>query len=177
MSSSGQNKTCPNCGKIDHTDFSTCRFCSTRYDAHIAPKKIDFDLKAIVLAVALTFLVVFAFDKVVGGAVRSSKARETARSEIAKTGWPRVLEFYADWCGPCRAYGPIVEECSARYKGRVDFERYNVDSQLGRSLAQSYEVSGIPRTIVFNAAGTRVADMTGSQSMESLEEAIRDSMH
>lgn len=82
---------------------------------------------------------------------------------------PRVLEFYADWCGPCRAYGPIVDEAAKKWAGKVEFARLNVDVPESRKLATVFEVRAIPRTIFIDGKGTKVDDVTGSMDANRLE--------
>jgi len=60
---------------------------------------------------------------------------------------PVLVEFYADWCGPCRAVGPQVDELGKELRGRAEVIRYNVD--LHPELAQQFGVSGIPCFIAF----------------------------
>ena len=53
-----------------------------------------------------------------------------------------VIDFWASWCGPCRAIAPIIEELAAEYKGKVAIGKCNVDEN--RSLTSRFEVQGIP---------------------------------
>ena len=55
---------------------------------------------------------------------------------------PAMIDFYADWCGPCKTAAPILEELSIEYSGRIVI--YKVDTQVERELASVFEVSGIP---------------------------------
>ena len=55
---------------------------------------------------------------------------------------PLVIDFWAEWCGPCRAIAPIVEELAAEYKGKVAIGKCNVDEN--RALTSSFGVRGIP---------------------------------
>lgn len=82
---------------------------------------------------------------------------------------PRVLEFYADWCGPCRSYGPIVDDAAKKWAGKVDFARLNVDNPESRKLATVFEVSAIPRTIFIDSNGKKVDDVTGGMDASRLE--------
>ena len=55
---------------------------------------------------------------------------------------PCVIDFYADWCGPCRITSPILEELAKEYKGKIDVYKVNVDNE--RELSQVFGISGIP---------------------------------
>lgn len=64
---------------------------------------------------------------------------------------PAVVDFYADWCRPCKRIAPIMEELSEQYKGKVDFYKVNVDQE--NELASVHSVQSIPVVIFFNDKG------------------------
>jgi thioredoxin 1 len=55
---------------------------------------------------------------------------------------PAVIDFYADWCGPCKVIAPIIEELSTEYDGKVDF--YKVDTEAQQELAGAFGIQSIP---------------------------------
>ncbi len=55
---------------------------------------------------------------------------------------PCIIDFYADWCGPCRIASPILEELAKEYEGKVDFYKVNVDYE--KELSSVFGISGIP---------------------------------
>lgn len=58
----------------------------------------------------------------------------------------KVLDFYADWCGPCKVMKPVFEELEEEYKGKVEFESIDVEQQ--GSLASKYQVMSIPTFVI-----------------------------
>ncbi len=60
---------------------------------------------------------------------------------------PVFVDFWAEWCGPCRSVSPVVEELSTEYDGKVDFVKINVDEN--GELAQKYNVFSIPTLAIF----------------------------
>ena len=60
---------------------------------------------------------------------------------------PVLIDFYADWCSPCRAPAPVLEELAASHDDKVEIAKVNIDHN--RSLAQKYGVRGVPTMIVF----------------------------
>lgn len=64
---------------------------------------------------------------------------------------PAVVDFYADWCRPCRRVAPIMEELSIQYKGKVDFYKVNVDQE--NDLAALHQIQSIPVVMFFNSKG------------------------
>lgn len=61
---------------------------------------------------------------------------------IFKGDKPCIIDFYADWCGPCRIASPILEELAEAYKGKIDVYKVNVDNE--RELSQLFGISSIP---------------------------------
>jgi thioredoxin 1 len=68
--------------------------------------------------------------------------------EVRSSKLPVIVDFYADWCGPCKMLSPIFEELSADYAGKLKFAKLNTDT--AQQIAQEYQVSGIPCLIVVN---------------------------
>ncbi len=66
---------------------------------------------------------------------------------VLKSETPTVVDFYADWCGPCRMVSPIIESLSKEYAGRVSFAKVNTDEN--QRLAVRYGVMSIPTVIAF----------------------------
>jgi thioredoxin 1 len=67
--------------------------------------------------------------------------------EVLKSQLPTVVDFYADWCGPCRMVSPIIEALSSEYDGRVKFVKVNTDDNP--DIAMRYGIMSIPTIIVF----------------------------
>jgi thioredoxin 1 len=73
---------------------------------------------------------------------------ETFEQEVVQSPNPVLVDFYADWCGPCKTVGPIVEELAAEYEGRITVRKVDIDSNP--ELARRYGVRSIPTLMVFN---------------------------
>ena len=89
--------------------------------------------------------------------------------EVLNSSKPVFVDFWAEWCGPCRIVGPVVEELSQEYGDKVDFAKVNVD-QNGE-LAQKYNVFSIPTLAVFKD-GQVVSQKVGAGSKDSLKTMI-----
>lgn len=81
-----------------------------------------------------------------------------------------VVDFWAPWCGPCRALGPTIDALAAELAGEVAFVKVNVDEE--QELAQQHAVSSIP-TLVFYHDGRAVGQAVGALPRASLLSAIR----
>lgn len=87
------------------------------------------------------------------------------RSEVLQSRVPVLVDFYADWCGPCRALGPILEELAEETKD-AKIVKVNVDESP--QLASQYGVSSIPSLLVFKD-GRIVARQTGLAGKQQLK--------
>ena len=84
---------------------------------------------------------------------------------------PAIIDFYADWCAPCRQLSPIVEEIAKEYSGKIIV--YKVDTEKERALAQSVGITGLPTLLFIPAKGKPQASM-GFVSKENLVKAVND---
>jgi thioredoxin 1 len=73
--------------------------------------------------------------------------------EILQSKVPAVVDFYADWCGPCRVVSPIIESLSREYDGKVKFAK--VDTDANHDLAERFDVMSIPTVFIFKGGKVR----------------------
>ena len=91
------------------------------------------------------------------------------KEEIQKSDIPVMVDFYADWCAPCKILSPIVEELSIEYEGKAKICK--LDVQNNQSMAKEYKITGIPALIFFK--GGVVADkIVGLVSKERIKEKL-----
>lgn len=90
-------------------------------------------------------------------------------SEVTRSTQPVLVDFYADWCGPCRKQLPIVEELVGDYAGKARIAKANVDNVSVK--AREYNVSSIPALLIFKN-GQIVERMVGLHSKSQLAEII-----
>ena len=95
---------------------------------------------------------------------------ETFQRTIQEADVPVLVDFYADWCGPCKMMAPYVDEIAAEYMGRALVAK--LDTDRAQRTAQSFQIRGIPTTIVFKG-GKPVAQKTGAVPKAALEEMLK----
>lgn len=83
-----------------------------------------------------------------------------------------VVDFWAEWCGPCKMLSPIVDELAKDMKGKVKFGKVNVDKES--DLAQRFEVMSIP-TLLFFKDGKQIDGLAGAMPKEELKKRIEES--
>ena len=82
---------------------------------------------------------------------------------------PILMDFYADWCGPCRIQGPILEEIKVAFEGKAEIKKINVDKE--NDLATKYGIFVVP-TLILEKDGKEVNKWTGVTSKEELTAAL-----
>lgn len=91
-------------------------------------------------------------------------------TEVLKNAELTLVDFWAEWCGPCKAIGPTIEALADQYVGKIKVYKLNVDEHP--NAAQRFKVRGIP-TIVFLKGGQVVDQLVGNQPKASFETAIQ----
>jgi thioredoxin 1 len=93
----------------------------------------------------------------------------TFEQDVLGSDVPVVLDFWAEWCPPCRALAPTFEELAKQYSGRVRFLKLNVDDNA--EVPQRFGIKGIP-TLVFFDGGREVERMVGAAGKDALARVI-----
>ena len=84
--------------------------------------------------------------------------------EVLKSEKPVILDYWAEWCGPCRMIAPLLDEIADEYADKITVAKINIDEN--QETPQKYAVRGIPTLMIFkegNVAGTKVGAVSKSQ--------------
>lgn len=89
---------------------------------------------------------------------------DTFETEVLKSDIPVLVDYWAEWCGPCQAIAPILKEISSEYAGRLKLVKLNIDDNPNAAIR--YKVRGIPTLMLFrdgNMESTKVGALSKSQ--------------
>ncbi len=93
--------------------------------------------------------------------------------KVLKSDVPVLVDYWAEWCSPCKAIAPVLEEISGEYAGKLIIAKMDVDDN--QQTPQKYVVRGIPALMIFkdgNVIGTKVGQMSKSQLAAFIDSTI-----
>ena len=91
------------------------------------------------------------------------------KSEVVESDAPVLVDFWAEWCGPCKVIAPVVEELATDYKGKIKFGKVNVDDN--NMVASEYGVRSIPTLLIFKN-GSVVNQIVGAVPKEKITDIL-----
>jgi len=95
---------------------------------------------------------------------------ENFDEEIINSDMPAMVDFWAEWCGPCKIVGPVVEELAQEYKGKIKIAKMNVDGS--RQTPARFGIRNIP-TLIFFKGGEVAQTIVGAHPKSHIDEELK----
>jgi len=121
----------------------------------------------------LTYLGTLITQRLITMGITKVSDAKTWEIDVMSSQLPVFVDFWAEWCGPCRMVSPVVEELATEYEGKINFVKVNVDE--ANELASKYNIFSIPTLAIFNK-GEIIGQQVGAASKESYKNMIESAL-
>ena len=174
---------CPSCGGVDITDFSTCRFCSKKYDgssetttSELANMPPVSDSKSIIKWGLISLIVCGSVFAIHVTQTHRADRLDSIRQSVVAAGRPRAMFFMNDWGAPGQAYVSTVNDEAEKFGASIDFVRLTSTDPENKELVDMLGVRESPITSIFDKNGHESKTISGSITHQELERYLENAL-
>ncbi len=174
------SKTCPGCGQVDLTDFSSCRYCGHKYNGASetetawmtkmsAPKNWIPWIFGIVIISGSAFAIC-------NSRVERADVLKPLSQSIAATGRARAMIFMTDWAAPGEVYATTVNAEAEKFGSNIDFYRLSMNDPTNKELMEKLGVQYSPTTAIFAGDGHESKTISGVLTQKDLDRYLENAV-
>jgi thioredoxin 1 len=111
--------------------------------------------------------------KLNGGSATASAGKTSGTTATVAAAKPKVIEFSATWCGPCKRFAPTFDKVAETFKDKIDVQKIDIDDKATRAITEKYNVQAVPTIVFLDSKGNIVKNQLGGMDEQELKSTMQ----